>query len=188
VKRAELYALLDERAREPDRAADIDASIWQEAGAERAVLVSDLSGFTRITRHKGILHFLCAFRREVALAAELLPRCGATFWAPAADNLMAAFPTVDCAINAAVALATADLGEVTACLGIAWGRILVLEDDLFGDAVNVAYKLGEDVAEPRQVLVSAEAVQRVTGQRFEGPCSVELGGIVLPYFQLRIGG
>jgi class 3 adenylate cyclase len=189
VTRDELYRLLDERLEAPAQAAAIEKAIWLAAGRERAVLVADLSGFTRVTQQKGILHFLEGFRRAVALARPVFDRTGAIFWKTAADNLMASFPRVPEALEAAAALAATPLDPCDGihwCLGISFGRILELEDDLFGDAVNVAYKLGEDVAGPGEVLVSEPAAACVDGAPLEGPATVTTGGICLPYYRLRV--
>jgi len=186
VKRDDLYQRLDERLRDPARAQTIDDALWRELGAERAVLVSDLSGFTRLTKQKGILHFLCAFRRVCLEAEEVFRRNGVLFWKTDADNLMAAFAEVEPAVQAAAALARTDFGDVRCCLGIGWGRILQLEDDLFGDQVNVAYKLGEDIADPGQVLLSAQAAALVDAARLDGPDTATVGGLELPYFRLQL--
>lgn len=184
MKREDLYRWLDERNRELVRAQEIDAKLWHECGVERAVLVTDLTGFTRITKAEGILHFLALFRRVVCTAEPLFRDAGASFWKMEADDLMASFPSVERAIEVGRALADADFGEVSVCAGVAWGRILELEDDLFGDAVNVAYKLGEDTASAREVLLDEHAAQKVL-PLCDGPRVIETGGLELPYYVLR---
>jgi class 3 adenylate cyclase len=88
-----------------------------------------------------------------------------------ADNCFAIFPDALSAINAAVAmqhafnssnlLTTDDLDIHIAC-GIDYGKILVIRgEDCFGDAVNRASKLGEDVAAAGEVLVTHEAMQAI---------------------------
>jgi class 3 adenylate cyclase len=88
-----------------------------------------------------------------------------------ADNCFALFPTPLSAINAAVAMQhafhasnmlTSDDLDIYISCGIDYGRILVVEDnDCFGDAVNRASKLGEDVASAGEVLVTKEAMDMV---------------------------
>jgi class 3 adenylate cyclase len=184
VKRDDLYRLLDQRNREGARAGDIDQRVWEECGCERAVLVTDLTGFTCITKREGILHFLAQFRRVVCTAEPLFAKAGATFWKMEADDLMASFPSVQAALEVGKVLAETDFGEVAVCAGVAWGRILQFDDDLFGDAVNVAYKLGEDTAKAGEVLLDENAAAQVP-ERVEGPLLAETGGIELPYFVLR---
>src|SRR5437868_851319 len=99
MTREELYIRLDERLRDGAREAEVDAAIWREVGEEYAVFVSDLSGFTRITHQKGILHFLSIFRRAVTFAHPVLDRHGADFRKTEADNIMAIFPSVNSAMQ-----------------------------------------------------------------------------------------
>jgi len=160
VSREELYALLEPWKFTPP---DVDANraleddLWARAGKERAVLISDMSGFTRITRTRGILHFLALFQQAHRIGETMFERHGGRFLKTAADNLFALFDTVGAAaacaqsmlheaekLNAGVPSAD---GHVKLCIGIGFGRILELSDDGFGDQVNVAFKLGEDVAE-----------------------------------------
>ena len=52
--------------------------------------------------------------------------------------------------------------RIDACIGIAQGRALVLPgQDLFGDCVNIAAKLGEDLAQPGEILVAMHAFSRI---------------------------
>ena len=46
---------------------------------------------------------------------------------------------------------------VSSCIGISCGKIIKTDTDAFGDAVNVAHKLGEDTAGPGDILLSDEA-------------------------------
>ena len=81
-------------------------------------------------------------------------------------------------------------GHVKFCLGIGYGKILELSDDAFGDQVNLAFKLGEDIAEPGQILLSAEAADdlRRTGAglaaALQGPHQTEVGHVQLQYWRL----
>ena len=53
--------------------------------------------------------------------------------------------------------------KVLLCLGIGFGRILRIGDtDVFGTEVNVASKLGEDIAKRDEILVT-HAVRDVVG-------------------------
>jgi class 3 adenylate cyclase len=88
-----------------------------------------------------------------------------------ADNCFALFPTPLTAVNAAVAmqhafqasnlLSSDDLDIYISC-GIDYGKILVVNNtDCFGDAVNRASKLGEDVATAGEILVTREAMDKI---------------------------
>jgi adenylate cyclase len=187
VTREELFARLDEANRDTERAAEIEAAIWREAGHHRAILVSDLSGFTKTTKRKGILHFLGIFRQVVAFAEPLFARSGARFWKTSADNMLASFDRVEAALDAARGLARIEFADgIRCCVGLGYGPILQLENDLFGDEVNIAYKLGEDVAGPGEVLVSSPAAAQVSSARLEGPLQAPVGGLDIPYYRCAL--
>src|SRR5262249_47253771 len=88
-----------------------------------------------------------------------------------ADNCFAIFPTPLQAVNAAIAMQhafdaanilTSDDLDIRVACGIDYGKILVVgNEDCFGDAVNRASKLGEDVAEAGDILVTQEAMQMI---------------------------
>ena len=202
MPRGELYRHLDAWSftDEGSNQALSDA-LWAQDGRVRAVLISDMSGFTRITRSRGILHFLALFQKAHHLGETLFARHGGRFLKTAADNLFALFDTVGAAAACAQAMLhgaeqlNAGCGadaQVRLCIGIGFGRILELSDDAFGDQVNIAFKLGEDIAEPDQILLSAEAAddlrQSTTHARLaallQGPRQVEVGHVPLDYFLL----
>ena len=182
----------------------LDDELWAQLGRTRAVLISDLSGFTRITRTRGILHFLAVFQQAQVLGAKLFERHGGRFLKTAADNLFALFDTVGAAAACAQALlAEADKlnagvpsedGHVRFCLGIGYGKIIELADDAFGDQVNIAFKLGEDVAGQGEILLSEPAVENLRAStthqdlaaQLVGPESEELGRVALHYWTLPL--
>ena len=61
--REELSRLLQERNEHPDRVEQIDARIRETFGETHAVLVMDMSGFSRMTIKHGIIHFLAMIHR-----------------------------------------------------------------------------------------------------------------------------
>src|SRR5439155_21467178 len=131
-----------------------------------------------------LLHFLTTFRRAVRAAVPVLEKWGALSWKAAADDLMAVFPTATDAVDAALALVRVDLRTNAAfCVGIGYGRLLCLDDDIFGDEVNVAFKLGEDIAGAGEVLVSAAAAAAAVEVPLDGPFSPVIGGVELQYFR-----
>ncbi len=201
MTREEFYRRLDGRPTDSAAVAAFDREIWRDAGARRAVLVTDLSGFTRITKARGILHFLSVFRRCVALASPEISKVGGTLVKTAADNLLAVFPEPTQALAAARAMiasaAAANAAwepdsRVRICAGIGYGDILLLEDDLFGDEVNVAYKLGEDIARPDEILLSEPAVARLRERgeapELRGPVDEAVGSASLTFFRAATEG
>ena len=81
--------------------AETTAALWREAGCDRAVLVMDMSGFTRITRARGIVAFLAEFRRAIAAVMPILRANHVHAVKTAADNVMASFEHAHDAITAA---------------------------------------------------------------------------------------
>jgi class 3 adenylate cyclase len=88
-----------------------------------------------------------------------------------ADNLYAVFAEPRAAVEAAIRInvafraqnvLTEDAKDIHVAIGIAWGEILLVPgQDFYGDAVNLAAKLGEDLAEPGEILVDVKAWERI---------------------------
>ena len=171
-----LQEKLQQRNLEPHRAAEIDAEVWEELGAERAVLVLDMSGFTRTTKEYGIVHFLAMHSKAMQLSeSEIVDEGGVTIKRDA-DNLIALFDHSEAAVQAAIRIhrnvSAYNKGveyarQIGVCIGISFGRILKTDLDVFGDAVNVAYKLGEDIADPWEILISDAAYAEIPRKQAE---------------------
>ena len=167
LSREELFEILEGRIADPQKAAAIDAEVWARCGVERAIFVSDL--FTPILEKH---HGRCV-KRE-------------------ADNHIYAFERASDAVAAAREIVTATraldetLGEderVYPCIGIGYGRVLELADDVFGDEVNIAFKLGEDVATRREILLSDAALRQVAEEG--GSVDTELREEVIGHVAVR---
>lgn len=197
LSRAELFRILEGRIADPSRAEAIDREVWARCGADRAVLVADLSGFTRLTRKHGILHFLALFRRANLLFTPILEQHRGRCVKHEADNHIYAFERAIDAVAAARAIVAASraldasLGEddrVQPCIGIGFGRVLELRDDVFGDEVNIAFKLGEDVAGSREILISDAALRALAREGASVDASSreeEIGHVRVRYHALR---
>lgn len=165
--------LLLRYSQEPDgeARADLERCIWDEYGTERAVLVVDMSGFSALTGRFGIVHYLSMVRRMQLTSEPIILGFGGVILKFEADNAFAMFPDVESAVRAALGLQlafdaanqlTPDELDIRIACGIDHGAILVIEQrDFFGDAVNRASKLGEDLARPGDILVSADAFARL---------------------------
>jgi adenylate cyclase len=152
----------------------IEDELWQEYGEEHAVFVLDMSGFSLLTRKYGIVHYLSMVKRMQLTTEPIIESFGGRVIKYEADNCFALFPTPLSAINAAVAMQhafhasnmlTSDDLDIYISCGIDYGRILVVDNkDCFGDAVNRASKLGEDVASAGEVLVTKEAMGKLPSE------------------------
>lgn len=147
--------------------ADIESRIWEAFGVSRAVLVLDMSQFSLTVRRDGILPYLGLIRRMHLLTAPIVAAHGGRVVKYVADNLFAIFEEPAQAAAAAVRmnLAAEEAGEAfTVAVGIDYGRFLLIpEVDVWGDAINVACKLGEDLARPGEVLLTEAARARLPG-------------------------
>lgn len=169
--RARLAKMLQERNEHPERAAAIDQEITKVFGETLAVMVMDMSGFSRQTLRHGIIHFLAQIHRMHSIAAPIVERHNGELVKQEADNVFAIFASVEEALAAAVEL-DAGLDAANTMLpdeydmygefGIGYGQILVIENqDLFGSEVNLAAKLGEDIAERGEILLTESAYQQI---------------------------
>lgn len=146
----------------------IENELWNEYGTKRAVFVLDMSGFSLLTRKYGIVHYLSMVKRMQLTTEPIVKSYGGSMIKYEADNCFAIFPDPLSAVNAALVIQHAfeasnlltsnDLDIYVSC-GIDYGKILVIKgQDCFGDAVNRASKLGEDVAAAREILITKDAM------------------------------
>ncbi len=172
------FSLIDDlNAAPPAGRSGIEAAIWKTFGVEMAVMSLDMSQFSLTVRRRGIVTYLAMIRHMQVIAGALVRDAGGQVVKYHADNLMAVFDepiaavTVAIRINHALALerspAHADAYSVS--IGIDFGRFLKVGDvDCYGDPVNVAYKLAEDLGRSREVLIT-EAVRERLGESFAHP-------------------
>jgi class 3 adenylate cyclase len=171
--------------------------LWHEYGAEHAVFVLDMSGFSLLTRKYGIVHYLSMVRRMQMTTRPIVQSFGGTMIKYEADNCFAIFPEPLSAINAAIAmqrafdalnLATSDDLDIHIGCGIDYGRILIIgQEDCFGDPVNRASKMGEDLACSGEILVTKEAMQMIPPETDirARVLSVSISGISIPAFLIE---
>ncbi|HMF39403.1 MAG TPA: adenylate/guanylate cyclase domain-containing protein [Polyangia bacterium] len=189
----ELWRLLDARNEHPESLADIDGEIWRRFGRTRAILVLDMCGFSRLTMRYGITHFLAMIRRLVTIVRPIIAQAGGHVVKTEADNVFATFDDVPAALAAARAIhrsldaANTFLPEdwdLHAGIGIGYGPLLLIGgDDLFGSEMNMASKLGEDVASRGDILLSEAARARIEDDAPVTEISVQLSGLALRAFR-----
>jgi class 3 adenylate cyclase len=165
--RAHLDQLLQQMLDRPEAEAELTREIEEQFGETRAVLVLDMSGFSRTTQLRGIVAFLLMIHRMRRIVTPVIEANGGLVIKAEADNLYCLLESVDGAVNAARELIAKldgdneDCGEgceIYVSIGIGWGRVLNIdEEDLFGDEVNLASKLGEDLAGRSEVLLTPAA-------------------------------
>jgi len=174
----------------------IEDSLWDEFGAEYAVFILDMSGFSLLTRRYGIVHYLSMVRRMQLTTKPIVKSYGGSMIKYEADNCFAVFPDPLSAVNAAIAmqhafraanLLTPDDFDIHISCGIDYGKILIIgHEDCFGDPVNRASKMGEDLACSGEILITKEAMQMIpasAGIRAR-EISMSISGITIPAYMI----
>lgn len=195
----ELHGLLAERNthRDPAELRAVDAKIRARFERPLAVLISDMAGFSTITQQRGIIHFLALIQRMQALCVPIIEAKGGRLIKAEADNLFAVFPEPAMALEAAVGMRAAckadaqtrtALERVQVAIGLGYGPILDIDGhDFFGDQVNMASKLGEDLASSGQILLTG-ALHQALGDHPLGAQlkdrSATVSRVDLDYFEL----
>lgn len=129
-------------------------------------MFTDLSGFSRQVATFGIIHFLEIIQRQNELLFPILQAHDGILIKSEADSLLCIFRRANRALACAEAMMTAcarvnrDLSperQILLCLGLGFGRVLRVGDaDVFGQEVNSASKLGEDVAKAYEILMTPD--------------------------------
>lgn len=190
--RATLDRLLDDMIETPDRMAQLATTVEQVFCETRAVMVLDMSGFSRTTQRHGIAAFLLMVHQMKRLAMPEIEDKGGLLIKAEADNLYCLFDTTDDAVRAARAivrqLKAANLilpedRRLYASIGIGYGAVLNIDDeDLFGDEMNLACKLGEDIAGRSEILLTDGARAMLTLKNVETrPEQLSISGMGLRY-------
>ena len=192
----ELHRLLQTRNEHPERIAEIDAKIHAIFAETHAILVLDMSGFSRLTIRHGITHFLAMIHRLSAIATPLVEQHQGTVVKQEADNLFAIFPEVTLAVNAAVdilkSLAVVNSGlpdamDLHASIGIGYGEVLLVAGkDLYGNEMNLASKLGEDLARTNEILLTETAFQQLQSTTWACEAiELSVSGLELTAYQVQ---
>lgn len=180
-----LRSLLAERNEFPERSADIDARLRALFEREVSILVLDMCGFSRLTAEHGVMHYLAMIEQMLASATPAVVANGGRVIKLEADNLFATFPAPERALEAALDVLRAfdavnavvpPERDIFGSVGIGHGPTLVVDDlDLFGHEMNLACKLGEDVATQGQILLTPAAHALLPPGKYllhPAPCTV----------------
>lgn len=194
--RSELRPLLHEYNEHPELRQRVLSEIDARFRRDVAVLVLDACGFSRTVRGRGIVHFLALLERLERLVRPCVEEQHGRILRREADNLYAVFDTADHALRAAQLIqrdvraaneALPEDEEVGVSIGIGYGELLLVgPDDAWGDEMNLASKLGEDLAECGEILITkgAREALREDGEVSLAARDFEISGIALPAFHV----
>ncbi len=185
-----LEKLLAEIVRFPERQTEISEQINALFGQEKSVLVLDMSGFCRTARRHNIVLVLSIIYQMQQLLKPCVETAGGDLIKAEADNLFCLFDSVNDALQACRqirkcldnALTLPEDCRLDVSIGIGYGHILNIENkDMFGAEVNIASKLGEDVALPGEVLLTENAFAKLDESAIHLK-TIEISGVTVNYY------
>lgn len=191
-----LKQFLMERNEHPERKDEIDSRLKETFEQEVAIMVLDMCGFSRTVMKYGIIHFLAMIVQMDALATPAIQDNGGKVIKQEADNMFAIFPTVEQAVSAALDIFRSfravdtvlpDERDIYGSIGIGYGPTLIIgEEDLFGNEMNLCSKLGEDLAERMEILLTSSAGENLPRDKFKcEPVQFNISGIQLDCYRLK---
>jgi class 3 adenylate cyclase len=193
--RAFLQHLLSDRNQYPDRVADIDEVIREAFERRVAILVLDMCGFSRLTVQYGIIHYLAMIHQMEEAARPAVEGNSGVVIKQEADNLFATFDTPTSAVEGALDIFRAfdavnsvvpPERDIYGSIGIGYGDTLVIDDeDLFGAEMNLASKLGEDLAGKGEILLTESAYNTLAEDLYLcKPLSFQISGMELGCYRI----
>lgn len=181
-----------------DDRGDEDNDVWERFGADIAPLVIDSVGFTRTTQSSGIVHFLTQLAQARRHTERVLLELDPISFSFHADNCFAFFDHANAAVEAAIqirkainaaAIPLSPEEHFGVSMGVGYGRLLKAggEDGYFGDEMNIASKLGEDIGSRDDIFLSHGAYSAMTMRdQFEfDELLGQVSGAEFQYYRLR---
>jgi class 3 adenylate cyclase len=194
-----LLTFLERRRRAaPAGRSELDRRALPRLFRRRAVVFTDMADFTVRTARDGILHFLMFFEQALSALGPVVRRAGGEVVKVEADSLLLRFEGPAAACRGVAAMESAlkrhnrrlpENERVRFSYGIGFGDVLDLEHDMFGLEVNLASKLGEDLAKPGEALLTpaaAAALDRATLRRVVSYKIVTFGRSAVPVSRLKL--
>lgn len=192
MSQKELYALLRKRTRK--NADAIDAEIEARCLVEATVLACDASGFSRKTHEFGIIQFLSVLLQCYDTLIPIIEKHHGECVYHGADNILAVFQRPGDAVAAAIEMHRwlrrrnenlPESEQFNICVGIHRGKILRLKDGVFGGSVNVAGKVGEDLAGKDEILITHKVAETLpAAYKKEYSRSTQVGGRTYELFKV----
>jgi adenylate cyclase len=188
-----LDQLLDWRNERPTEIKKVDRQILQQFETTCAVLILDMASFSYAVQRFGLLHHLAQIRRMQVAVERVVIRFKGRIVKFDADNVFAVFPRVKPALEAAVQinreieavnLSTPNEDDIAVSIGIGYGKILLLPHDFFGNEVNLASKLGEDIAQNHEIFLTEAARKQLKGKKLPfQKLNLAVSGVKIPAHQ-----
>ncbi len=168
---------------------------------ERAILFADPRGSTALYLKLGNTEAATVVTHSLAMLGQIIARAGGRVVKTLGDGLMAVFEDAERAVESAASLhesldRIAPVGEglpvraaaIKLKVAIAWGEMVEVDGDCFGDAVNVAARL-LDLAGDNETLTTAQLLRELPSdqhERFRSIDKLHLRGRKEPVAVLRM--
>jgi class 3 adenylate cyclase len=184
----------------PEGRPELDCKSFPSLFRKQAIVFTDTADFTLRTARDGILHFLMVFDNVTAVVSKAVKTTGGSVVKVEGDSLLLRYDDADAACRGVLQVDEAIQGynegkpeneQVHFSYGVGYGDLLDLEEDVFGLEMNLASKVGEDLAEPGEALLtpaaaaalSPDMLKRVVPYRV-----VTFGRQALPVSRLKLRG
>jgi adenylate cyclase len=179
----------------PEEWPEVEKDVWALFEETKAVLVTDMSHFSKVTKKHGIIYYLGMMKRMQDIIAMAVAKHNGTLVKFVADNSFSVFNSVDDAVNCIIETnhkmkidnaKTPEIWDIEICAGVDFGKILNINNkDLFGDAVNLASKLGEDTAGPWEILLTQRAFNMLSHTQYNfTQTEVTQSGVTIETYKL----
>ena len=150
-----------------------DAAFRSEHLWTRAILVLDMTDFTTAAISAGAMGSLLRILDAQKVVLPVLEEYGSKLSHCFADDIFGSFEDPSVALDAAIeiqrritAFNDSDLASAfptQCCIGIGYGEVLKIGPDLAqGAEMNMASKLGEDLARSREILVTENTYRAIS--------------------------
>lgn len=140
---------------------------------ECAVMFADVAGSTRLYEMLGDSKAQDAIGRYVSRMGEIASQYNGVVIKTIGDEIMCRFPSAGNGVGAACAIQEVVEGErlvpgvpISVRIGLHFGPAILENDDIFGDAVNVAARMA-GIAKARQIITTEETVRGLPQQLAE---------------------
>jgi class 3 adenylate cyclase len=174
----------------------IEDQIWDHYGREGAIFVLDMADFSLKTKTHGIVYYLSLIKKMQQTVEPIIQNRSGQLVKFEADNVFAFFNSPENALQAGIDMKVAfeaantknpEDFDIFISIGIDYGKFLYLEDehDFFGDPINIASKLGEDLARKGEILMTDHAYHLLPGIHYRSePVEFEISGLVINSYKI----
>lgn len=178
---ADFKTLMDRRldAANAAEVAKIDTEIRAKFERRMGIMITDMAGMTELTKKRGILEILTLVRRMQRLSDPVIREHGGHLVKTEADDLFVVHDSAKSLFAIAKGLHAAmnahnqkSDDKLFIAIGLGFGSVLFLGGEIWGDAVNVASKLGEDTAAGGEILISEDFHAALIAEGVTPACSL----------------